>query len=109
MYQARVVPVDTEEGAGEVYEVGRLATMAERVRGDLDVVGEEGEEEEGVTERGDMIRRLRKLGELDSTVPPTFSDLSISTSILFMAARTSEVYQGPIWMSSDAQQPSRAP
>jgi len=42
MYQAQVVPVDTEEGAREVYEVGRLATMAERARGDLDVVGEEG-------------------------------------------------------------------
>ena len=57
MYQAQVVPVDTKEGAREVYEVGPLATMAERVRGDLDVVGEE-----GVTERGDMIAKAGGIG-----------------------------------------------
>ncbi len=52
------------EGAGDVHEVGRLATIVERARGDLDVVGEV---VVGVIERGDTIRRLQKLEESGST------------------------------------------
>jgi len=66
------------EGAGDVHEVGRLATMVERARGDSDVVGEEVVE---VIERGDMIRRLQKLEESGHRVSPTFSFVNLYSDL----------------------------